>query len=224
VADLIIPDPRAENGFSTKGEINMKKMLFAVTALAALSLLAPTTGFAQGAHNQMGVYLDAEMSATNVTAAAFDIVNVHLIVTNPYNEALNRPIESISGIEVRFIMPAGLAIDSATIWSAEASDFGNAPDGHIVGFGQPIPTVNGVAHIATKSIIVMNITPFGVTLGPHTSIPSIPGAMAILDFDGEHIQELYPASNDYAEPVFGFNQTVVATESTSFDKLKALYR
>ena len=203
----------------------MKKMLFAVTALAALSLLAPTTGFAQGARNQLGFYADDAMGSARVDGAAYANVEIFLLVSNPYNEIDDRPIESISGVEIRFILPPGVALDSATSWTnGTATDFGNTNDGHFVGWGTPVPVVDGICHLATKTIFLLSADGFTGLVAPHSINPSNPGHMAILDFDGTVIQNVHPSSGDYDLPVVGFNDDVVATDETSFDQLKALYR
>ncbi len=204
----------------------MKKMFFAVSALAALSLLAPTMGFAQGADNQLGFYSDADMSSSSLDAAAYSTVEVFMIVTNPYNDTENRAIESIFGIEFSVMIPAGTAQVISTTWTnnANAIDVDNTPDNHIVGWGLPVPTVGGVIQLGTKSVLLLTADPFVIHIAPHITTPSIPGAMAILDFDGSTIQPIYPSSGSYDNPVFGFNTTVVATEPTSFDNVKALYR
>ncbi len=201
----------------------MKKLLFAVSALAALSLLAPTTGIA-GAYNQLGFYTDGEMTASSATAAAYTTVEIYLVISNPWNEVEDRAIASISGVEVTFSIPDN-GLDQATIWTnGTGTDFGDAINGHFVGWGTPVPVADEMCHLATKTIFLMNVNPFVAHVAPHTLNPSIPGHMAILDFDGSTIQKVYPSSGSYDDPVFGFNTTVVATEETSFDGLKALYR
>ncbi len=206
----------------------MKKLFFAVSALAALSLLAPSTGFAQGAHNQFGWYTDADMTASHVFGDAYSTHEVFMIVTNPYNESEGRPVEALGGIEFAYAVPLGNVL--ATVWAnaATALDVGSGPFDHIVGWGTPVPVVDNVVVVGTKSILLMSADPFFGHLQVVSSGATFPESMAILDFDpgsGDGLQPLYPASGDLAEPVFGFNtDEVVATESTSFDSLKALYR
>ena len=229
MAKLLLLDPRAENGFSTKGEINMKKMFFAVFALAALSLIAPSTGFAQGDHNQLGWYADVDMSATFIESGAYTTVEVFMVVTNPYNESEGRPMVSITGIEFAYTLADLTVLGTTWANSATALDVATVPGDHIVGWGVPVATVDNVIQLGSKSVLLMVADAREVHLSVISTIPSIPGSMAILDADpgsGDGLQALFPSSGDLANPVFGFNtgDTIVATESTSFDGLKALYR
>jgi len=53
----------------------MKKLLFVASALAALSLLTPSSGFAQHVYgNQIGVYFDMDATVTDfqTSGAQFD--------------------------------------------------------------------------------------------------------------------------------------------------------
>jgi hypothetical protein len=61
-----------------------------------------------------------------------------------------------------------------------------------------------------------------VTLSP-ASIPSIPGTMAYLPTDPP-LQEMFPASGDYSDPVFIFAGEAVPVQEESFGSVKALYR
>ncbi len=208
----------------------MKKLFFAVFALAALSLIAPSTGFAQGAHNQLGWYADADMGAVYIDSSAYQTVEVFMIVTNPYNESEGRPMVSIGGVEFGFTLPTHNVL--STTWSNpdSALDVAGVPSDHIVGWGVPVPVVGNAVQIGTKSVLLMDASTTFVNLSVVTTPPSIPGNLALLDADpgsGDGLQALYPSSGDLANPIFGFNTgegVIVATESTTFDGLKALYR
>jgi hypothetical protein len=71
--------------FPRKGKPTMKKLLFAVSALAALSLLAPSTGLAQ-AQNVLGLYADEAATTNNIEGATpFSQHNIYMVIENPYN-------------------------------------------------------------------------------------------------------------------------------------------
>jgi len=65
--------------FPRKGKPKMKKLLFAVSALAALSLLAPSTGFAQ-ATNTLGIYLDEAGTLNSGPVTPFTATDIYLVL------------------------------------------------------------------------------------------------------------------------------------------------
>ncbi len=207
----------------------MKKLLFAVTALAALSLLAPSTGFADGANNQVGCYTDADMTSPNAVSDPFTNTLVYVVVSNPYNhvDSPNHDIIAISGIEFRFITSGINHMVTATEWAQpNVLDVGSDATGHVAGFADPfIVGEGGYVHVCTKTIFTMEAGVVMVHLGSSESI-SDPGHMVVLDsaYDPGHIIRCYPSSGDYADPVFSINGDIVATENTSFDGIKAMYR
>ena len=97
------------------------------------------------------------------------------------------------------------------------------PNNHIVGFSNPVVVTGGSVSICRKSVLLMDANPVFVHLAP-AEPSSISGTMAILDDDGYDIISLYPSSGSYDDPVFAFNGEVVATDRTTFEGLKALYR
>ncbi len=202
----------------------MKKTTLVVSMLLVASLLVSTVSIAQVDYNEFGFYADLEMSASYTEASIYTIVEVFMIITNPYNENESRPIENISGLEFKYIVPDIEAITISTVWvNGTFVDVGPNPNEHIVGWGNPVPVVDGVAFVGTKIFILMTGDPVEIYLSP-ISFPSIVGHMAIGDYDSFSPQILYPVSGDYAEPIFGFNSVVVAVEKTTLDGLKALYR
>ena len=145
----------------------MKNLYFAVSVLAALTLLAPTSGFADFDNNELGFYADQEMSATHVISPAYSTVGVFMLVTNPYNDDENRPIEFISGIEFKVTYPHEFAISINTVWENGTSiDIDPSLDSHVVGWGVPIPVVDGAAFLGIKSFLLLSDTPFGLHIGP----------------------------------------------------------
>ena len=199
----------------------MKKLLFAVTALAALSLLAPSTGFAQGAHNQLGVYTDDAMTATNLNAALYSQPVVYFVVSNPYSAAM-APIPSITGVEFKIVFDESLLTQMSLEWTSDSViDIGTAGS-HIAGFGSPLPVVDSTLTVCAVTFLIMSGDPNYIHLAP-ADPASIADVMVLLDGD-EVLSPLWPSSGNFADPVFAFNGTAVATTSVELDHIKALYR
>jgi len=201
----------------------MKKLLFAVTALAALSLLAPSTGFADGSYNQIGFYTDEAMTSVNAVAdAPYATVPVYVVLTNPHN-GTDR-LADIGGYEFGYVAGADLTVLSMT-FSSDGIDVGAAGN-HIVGLGAPLVVGDDFSVLlGTMSVL------YGVTDGSarefHLAVTdpaSIPGTMAIIWGPSGTLQAVYPSSGSYDDPVFSINGDVVATENIHMDEIKAMYR
>ena len=202
------------------------KLSYVVTfALITLALFTAATSMAQVDHNELGFYVDQEMSDTHVFATNYSTVTIHMIITHPFNEDLNQPVESINGLEFSFSFPSGAAIVLTTNWENgdSALDIAMEPNSHFIAWGEPLLNVNNAVYFGTKNILITTSTPFGVYLAPF-SVPSIPGHMAFLEYNDFIIHPLYPTSGSYDAPVFGINTEIVATEETTFGGLKALFR
>ncbi len=215
----------------------MKKLLFAVSALAALSLLAPSAGFAQGAFNQLGVYTDIAGGGdnVNVTVPMYTAFTAYLVVTNPYNTEFDdglgniseRAVHRVSAFECQVRWVAGGGIITGTTIPNLGVNFGTPPD-YIVGYDTPIDVVGGAGVLISWTILVGDIDSHEIFMDIFSS-PSIPGAMAIADGDdvnpGDLVQ-VFPASGGFANPVFGINPVppVVAIEEASWGNVKSLFR
>ena len=190
----------------------MKKLLFAVSALAALALLAPSTGFAQ-THvysNQVGLYTTpdghGDTGIADIGAPVFECTLAFDPVPNNnlFMLAANLP-------------PSSLNVGNRTNINEGFLDF-------IVGIdvNNPVPVVDDAATLITFQFINNSVEGFTVSLIP-TEVPSIPGKLAFQGVSGE-LRELYPSSGDHGTPVFRFGSPVVAVESESFGTVKALFR
>jgi len=205
----------------------MKKLVFAIAALAALSLLAPTSGFAQldlTANNQIGIYADTDATAAYVEGVDnLTSVTGYLIVTNPYNEAEGEAAAALGGFEVALNVPASCVLTGAAFPNDTALNVGDA-DNMIVGLGTPSQVINNMVHLATLTFLyVGGGAPAEITLAP-TEPASIEGVMDVV-IGSDRIEPCYPSSGNFASPVFGINTTdIVATEMSSFDNVKAMYR
>ena len=214
--------PGLEMEFPRKGKPTMKKLLFAVSALAALSLLAPSTGLAQ-ATNIMSIYADEAASANSVDSAPFSTIDVYLVITNPYNHDEARPIDAIAGVEFAVPTPTNATILGFN-WPVDVVDVGTGIN-HIVGFGQNVAVSGGMATLCSIQFIYTSATsaPAYFTLAPATPA-SAEGFMAVLDAGDEgNIIEVLPPYENFDFNVFAVNDAV-ATESSTMDAVKALYR
>jgi len=211
----------------------MKKLLFAVSALAALSLLAPSVGFAQTAHNQVGIYTDEVGFTSNEDGVApNDRPNAYLVLTNPVNTTFEDgvdtevPITAVDGFECAVIFPAA----SGTIVLSEqfaigAINVGTAPE-YIVGFGTSQPVVDNALVLITWSFF-SDGEAFELFLGS-TATARFPGNMSIVDPAdgiGDPGEIVYPANGDFALSAYAINSdTVVPVENQSWGDVKALFR
>ena len=199
----------------------MKKMLFAVSALAALSLLAPSTGLAQ-TNNIMGIYADQAGSVNSINPQApFSPVDLYVVLHNPYNDVTESAISAINGVEF------GLTLDNVLILSVgfpvNATDVGGSPTNIVAGFATPTTVSGSSVVLATINCLVQSAAAGYIGMTPATPA-SAPGFMATLDaaVPGQIIPVLPPwESFDYN--VFAFNEEV-ATEAMTMDNVKALYR
>ncbi len=222
----------------------MKKLFFAVSALAALTLLAPSAGFAQTAFNQIGLYTD--MTGTPSSASINPTVNVpfsvFLVVTNPVNHAFvdgngtppfERVMTAVSGFEAQVGFWTGPAAADPTLpglfvlsqnFNGNAIRLGEGNE-YVVGFADPVPVSGVAAMMMTFSVMVTDGNPKEVFLNT-TTVPSIPGFMAIVDGSivSNNLQAAWPSSGDYANHVFGINTGVVAVETESWGNVKSLFR
>lgn len=219
--------PRLRNGISWKGEPHMKKLLFVASALAALSLLAPNAGFAAGAHNQLGMYTDmdaGDFTGTSVTAGSGTQVVAYLVLTNCYDEVADAPVNSILAFECSVIVPSNLFMGTTSLAPTGVNLV--TPPLYSVGFVEA-PTATGPNNamlLATFTFFTTSSDPAEIFLGLMDP-PSIPGTMAIADAaDVGNLISIYPSSGDFANPVFGINSGVIATENESWGGVKALFR
>ena len=189
--------------------------------LAAMAILLPGLALSQS-QNELGIYTE-EMSS-NITAAPYSQHVLYLIITNPYNYELDRPVEAITGYECQISIDGPVMVTEVT-WPEGFLNIGNTLK-HIVAF-QEVPVVGNAAQVCTLHTIFLGTEGQLCTMSLNPVVPgSIDGAMAYLDENGNYVLSLYPVSGDWESPVFAFNADpqIVATEATSFANLKAMYR
>lgn len=213
----------------------MKKLLFALCALAAFALLTPSAGFAQW-ENRIGIYSTSALAATslNPSPANDAVFSLYFVLTNP--TVNGSPVVSCKGWEYRVtIVGAAGGLERYTdVLPAGAQNFGNASDpydsSYALGLATPLPVtiVNDLGRVVLhrwSMHMVDNAAPYYFYLSP-ASPASFPGRLAYLNGTGGAQIAASGSQGNYADPVFVIGgQTVpVATQSESFGAVKALFR
>lgn len=204
----------------------MKSLLLFVMVFVSASWLIPATGFAQF-QNELGIY--TEEMAVNEDAAPMSVHMVYLVITNPYNDFDNTDILKIHGYECGITVdgPGEILTLDYPVWGLNIGEL----DNQFVAYGhEDIRVYDGAAVLSFMEVMYTGDGTEALTLTLVPAVPaSIAGKMSYLDGHQNHEAELMPmtsVSGDWSTPVFGFNAEpqVVATESTSFDQLKAMFR
>lgn len=210
----------------------MKKLLLVMSALAALALLVPSTGVAQPFYNQIGIYTtqDADPANTSFTGTPGSFT-AYCVIINPRNYNLGAPgsgveqnISVVGGFEFKIVVPAGVFVLGATL-PPMTTNFHSDTNNFLCGTNLPVN--NGVATCVTLNIGAFSQVENYFYLAPVNAIPSVPGFLAITDYNDDfRLNAAYPASGDFAAPVFGLWPTtpVVPTADASWGDLKSLFR
>ena len=209
----------------------MKKLLFAVITLFAISMLAPSSGTAEPTHpNEIGLYTTPDGYGATGTYEINVPVDVYLVLTRPTDvENNNEPYSTINFFECQLnFNPIGdifMVEEVLPPDNVEIGDNDHISDGYleyIVG----IPYTNPLI-VTDESVVLIHfqfiaIGVIEVTLSP-TSYQEIPGQMAFswLDYDP---QVMYSMGGSHDCPVFIFGGEAVPVEQESFGSVKALYR
>jgi hypothetical protein len=213
----------------------MKKLLFAVCALAAISLLAPNAGFAQPDpavwSNRIGIYTTQDAQSASVTSmGAFSTFSLYMVLCNPTN-ADETPATVVNGFEctVNFTGPAYFLLNT-TLAGAGGLDIDSSVNGFAVGWADPgLPVTNGLVHLVTWQFMLQapanSSTPFRAYMGPATQ-PSVPGGYMAINVPTSTtlLRPCLPSSGDFAQMVFAIGETPVAIQSATFGDVKALFR
>ncbi len=191
----------------------MKKLILALSILT-IALAGPT--FAQNAWmNNIGIYNDA--GEFNVNAAAGDIIPVHVILDHATGN-------NIKGFELNLIEEGGMILSEAII-DVDHVDAATRQGEYMVGFGEPHPFVGGAFELMHFNIWVTDETAPAHLYIEHLYFSTLEGAPSYINSDSEVIG-MNQSTGAQDSPVFLINSllTPVATESTTFDGLKSLYR
>ncbi len=208
-----------------------------ITLLALLALAAGARAQGGGPTNTVGLYMveDPDGCATaQVDAPAGTTFTCYMVLTNPWNENVERPVSVVSGFEFRLGLPSDLVLVDA--WEPPL----NTGDGALPEFiyAVNLPVVDGRCRLMYFRIMSMTDEPRFLSLGPVQDAPvSIPGRMAYVDdMDGamvwpDNLVGMDPVSGSPDVPVFAVNWDgalsfceTVPDEGISFGAVKALYR
>ena len=212
----------------------MKKLFFAVSALAALSLLVPSAGFAQHEFsNQVGLYLTPDGFGETGTMTVGDEVFVFLVLTRP-TDVLNGelPYEDILGFELRlYFSDPTVLFKSTTFFPTGAKVIGGDEtwdDGYLeyyVVMADDFPVTEESVVLIKFGFVAFSANPVLVTLGPTITNPAVEGQMTFMAVSPD-LRAMYPSSGSFDDPVFTFNVEggAVPTENESFGSVKALFR
>ncbi|MBM4131084.1 hypothetical protein FJ250_08650, partial [bacterium] len=196
----------------------MKKLLFAVCALAAISVLAPDAGYAQSWENRIGMYTSETAAAAHVpSAAAMSTHSIYFVVSNP-EFTDGSPFPNIDAFEFMVVAdPASGWFKLSETKPAGTIDVGvvNTAAGtyeYIAGWPAPLPVVGGMVKVMDWSIMITNTNPLYFRLQPIASTtPSVPGKLAVnhTAVGGANLVGCMPSSPGFSDPVFAINGTTV---------------
>jgi len=191
----------------------MKKLIFVLSMLTIA--FAGAASAADWWQDNVGIYTDA--GEYNIALAPFTTINLHMIITNS-------TAAEISGFELKLVSEGpGLLgdrfIDHDHINAAtRVGEFA-------VGFGTPQPFVGGSFELMHFELTVMDDAAPVYLYIDQIYFSSDGGSMPLFVCDGDFVS-LHQSLGLATDPVFLANSILepVATESTSFDGLKSLYR
>lgn len=204
----------------------MKKLFFVASALAALSLLAPSIGFAQRADNQFGLYSEAAAGAgtQNIAADTGTPFFAYLVLTVPVDNDMNE-VTSIEAFEFMVTFSNGaMVFKLSETLPPGAINVGDATSpalglDYTVGLATPIQVTGGNVTVVSFQFMVQTADPIEIFI-----VNSRNGEMQFQEASGKTLVQAYPASSDQNLPAASFNGTVTATESETWGGVKALYR
>ena len=195
----------------------MKKL---VLTLSILTIALAGTAFADTIHsNNIGVYLsNGEHSATAIQGESLDL---HLVVSN-------MTANELAGFEMKMVADGPLFIVEGTFnYPTQAINVATRANEFIVGFDAPIPAISGsVEVLAFSAIVTDSAVPAGIRIEPvyFASLEGVPSFL--VDANTGELVEMRQSTGGANDPVFVVNSDIipVATEATTFDSLKSLYR
>ena len=211
----------------------MKKLIFAMSAFAALSLLAPSAGFAQqGVANEVGLYINPDGTGGSGTFVVGSLVDVFLVLINPTDvENGNMPYTTISsfGCTLNFNpVPNMDLFHTGEVFPPTGVNTGNSTNinqgflEYIVGMPTPMPVTDGSVLLVALTFLNTQTTSTIVSLGPSSS-DTIVGQMFYQSELGQP-RAMYSVGGSHSAAVFIFNGQAVDVEDESFGSVKALFR
>ena len=192
----------------------MKNLVFII----ALITMVGGTAFAQGNwEDNIGVYFNADGTVVSNNDGVAGVHHVYMVLTN-----VTSP--TVDGFECKITAEGGMIISYASkVFPLETINVGTRYGEVIAGFGSPLATVNGNAMVMEFDIIITDPGMPGLLYIAPVYFPSIPGAPAYLSA-GEIVAAKNSTGPGMPVLVTNIPEEPVATETTSFDNLKSLYR
>ena len=220
----------------------MKRLIFLL--LAGAILMWASTPFAQ-ITNTMGLTTSEDsMYGQCISGPGLQSYIAHVYIQNPENPDFgaggSQPVSWINGFECRLWIEGDATVLG---WSFPVAAVNAGTNGNtVVGFGEPVPVIDGFAIVATVEIFLGN--PDGnlaelknspqpcenytavVNMAPTRPTSSIEGMLAYLDADDPN-DPLVGATTDWSGPndiVMLLEAWTVAVEKQLWGGIKALYR
>jgi len=204
-------------------------MLFVVTALAAMTLIAPGSGLAQGADNQYGIFFDMGATQVNINTVVNVPFHAYLILLQPVDEAMTTVTEiNAFEVSVRLDNIASLFKLAAVVVPPNSINAGDVSDmlaglKYKVGLANPYPVTDGKAVLIDFTFMKTDSAPVYIYL-EDTDTGPIQYSVPTADPDVSYLVPAFTASGDQGTPVASFNGSAVAVESQTWGQLKSLYR
>ncbi|MFT5233520.1 MAG: hypothetical protein ACI9UK_001381 [Candidatus Krumholzibacteriia bacterium] len=206
------------------------KTAIALVSWVFMLAVALAWGPALALDNALGLYYDDGASVDEIEISPNSTHTLYLILLNPVNENFDgggiRDVDYVWGFECAIQPPSGDILLNVT-FPTPTINIGNT-DNIVAGFQNAVP-VSGqrAAMLATFNVLTMGNNPTGYRLVP-TVTPSIPNAMAYVDFDDfedpeGNLVDMVPASGSHDRPVFTFGDYTLE-QAQAWGAVKALYR
>ncbi|MBE0567972.1 MAG: hypothetical protein IH621_18605 [Krumholzibacteria bacterium] len=206
----------------------MKPLL---TLITILTLAGGAAAQINHPYNEVGIYTVEQpvgVAETEIDAPANVMFDCYVVLTNPYNEALGRPITTVGGMAFSLGMPAGVYVVDTDL--PPQTGWLLLPD---VLWGGEFPVVASYCSLIGLTIMSTTGAADLLYLLPLQNTPQyISGQMSFADLDDDFSQHvMHPVSGSHDVPVFALNwpgefpfgETVPARDA-AFGEMKALYR
>ncbi|MBE0565606.1 MAG: hypothetical protein IH621_06615 [Krumholzibacteria bacterium] len=206
----------------------MHSLVRSLALPVAVLLFAPAAPASAGLpdlQNAIGLYTDlprdldeaADLAAYEGDPGTFP---VYAVLINPWNEHTNSRIDRLGGFEFRLELPSNVFLLDAAL-PAACINFMSPPNFFV---GADIPVSGDAAALMTLTLGEFSGTGGRVLLAPVSTTPSIPGSMAVADYEDEFsISVAVPSSGSFASPVFCVFCRQYDEEAT-WGGVKTLYR
>ncbi len=176
-------------------------LLLSVLLIAAA---APVRGGLADLENAIGLYtaipddLD-EAGSLAIYEGDPGAFPVYVVLTNPYNQHTGAPISRIGGFEFRLELPSNVMLLNAAL-PPQSTNFMSPPNFVV---GANVPVYGNAGTLATLTLGEFTGTGGRVRLSPVSGPQSIPGSLAVTDFNDDFsLSAAVPSSGNLDAPVF----------------------